>query len=61
MLIGLFDDTNENEIWLALGTGIIADIYFYGIIGIYTASLPLSCWAGRKIARFLPEIFWARY
>ena len=46
MLIGLFDDTNENEIWLALGTGIIADIYFYGIVGIYTV--------------FLPEIFWAR-
>ena len=60
MLIGLFDDTNENEIWLALGTGIIADIYFYGIIGIYTVFLPLSCWAGQKIARFLPEIFWAR-
>ena len=29
MLIGLFDDTNENEIWLALGTGIVADIYLW--------------------------------
>ena len=28
MLIGLFDDTNDNEIWLALGAGIVADIYF---------------------------------
>ena len=25
MLIGLFDDTNDNEIWLALGAGIVAD------------------------------------
>ena len=40
MLIGLFDDTNDNEIWLALGAGIVADIYFYGIIGVYTVFLP---------------------
>ncbi|AYE61910.1 MreD-like cell shape-determining protein [Lactobacillus helveticus] len=60
MLIGLFDDTNKNEIWLALGTGIVADIYFYGFIGIYAVFLPFSCWICQKIARFLPEIFWAR-
>ncbi|GAA2960197.1 rod shape-determining protein MreD [Lactobacillus kefiranofaciens] len=60
MLIGLFDDTNENEIWLAIGTGVIADIYFYGIIGIYTVFLPFACWICQKIARFLPEVFWAR-
>lgn len=60
MLIGLFDDTNENEIYLALGAGIVADIYFYGIIGIYTVFLPISCWICQKVARFLPEIFWAR-
>lgn len=60
MLIGLFDDTNKNEIWLAIGTGVVADVYFYGIIGIYTIFLPFSCWGGQKIARFLPEVFWAR-
>ena len=60
MLIGLFDDTNENEIWLAIGTGIVADVYFYGIIGIYTVFLPVSCWLCQRIARFLPEVFWAR-
>ncbi|PXZ36577.1 rod shape-determining protein MreD, partial [Lactobacillus helveticus] len=58
MLIGLFDDTNKNEIWLALGTGIVADIYFYGFIGIYAVFLPFSCWIYQKIACFLPEIFW---
>ena len=60
MLIGLFDDTNGNEIWLAIGTGVVADIYFYGILGIYTVFLPLVCWACQRIARFLPEVFWAR-
>lgn len=60
MLIGLFDDTNENEIWLAIGTGFVADIYFYGFIGIYIVFLPLCCWICQKVARFLPEIFWAR-
>ena len=60
MLIGLFDDTNDNEIWLAIGIGIVADIYFYGIIGIYTVFLPVSCWICQKVARFLPEVFWAR-
>ncbi|BAQ57422.1 rod shape-determining protein MreD [Lactobacillus acetotolerans] len=60
MLIALFDDTNEKEIWLALGTGIVADIYFLGIIGIYSVFLPLICWACQKVARFLPEVFWAR-
>lgn len=60
MLIGLFDDTNGNEIWLAIGAGFIADIYFYGIIGIYTVFLPVSCWLCQKVARFLPEMFWSR-
>ena len=60
MLIGLFDDTNDNEIWLAIGIGIVADIYFYGIIGIYTVFFLVSCWICQKVARFLPEVFWAR-
>lgn len=60
MLIGLFDDTNSKEIWLALGAGVVADISTLGIIGIYTAFFPLSLWVCQKIARFLPEIFWAR-
>ena len=50
----------QNEIWLAIGTGIVADVYFYGIIGIYTVFLPVSCWLCQRIARFLPEVFWAR-
>ena len=60
MLIALFDDTNKREIWLALGTGIVADLYFLGIIGVYSVFLPLVCWACQRLARFLPEVFWAR-
>lgn len=60
MLIALFDEMNSKEIWLALGAGVVADIYFLGIIGIYTVALPLLSWVGQKIARFLPETFWAR-
>jgi len=60
MLIALFDDTNRKEIWLALGTGIVSDIYFFGIVGIYAISLPLICWLLQNTARFLPEVFWAR-
>lgn len=60
MLIGLFDDTNPNEIWLALGAGLVADISTLGIIGVYTVFFPLSCWACQRIARFLPEMFWSR-
>lgn len=60
MLIGLFDDTNSKEIWLAFGAGIVADLYNLGIIGVYTFFFPLSCWICQRIARFLPEIFWAR-
>ncbi|RMC25095.1 MULTISPECIES: rod shape-determining protein MreD [unclassified Lactobacillus] len=60
MLIALFDDTNKNEIWLSLCSGIIADLYYFGIIGIYTISLPIICWGLQRIARFLPEVFWVR-
>lgn len=60
MLIGLFDDINSKEIWLALGAGIVADISTLGIIGVYTVFLPLSCWVCQRIARFLPESFWSR-
>lgn len=60
MLIALFDDTNKNEIWLAIGAGIISDIYFFGFIGIYALVLPLVCWLLQRAARFLPEVFWSR-
>lgn len=60
MLIGLFDDVNSNEIWLALGAGLVADIYSLGIVGVYTVFLPLACFVCQKIARFLPEMFWSR-
>lgn len=61
MLIGLFDDINKKEIWLAIGAGVVADISTLGIIGVYTVFLPLSCWACQKMARFLPEVFWSRF
>lgn len=60
MLIALFDDLNGKEIWLALGAGIVADIYFFGIIGAYAVILPVVTWLLQKSARFLPEVFWAR-
>lgn len=60
MLIALFDDTNKREIWLALGAGIVADIFSAGIIGVYTVFLPLASYCCQRIARFLPETFWAR-
>ena len=60
MLIALFDDMNDKEIWLALGAGVVADIYNFGIVGVYTVFFPLACWCCKKIARFLPETFWAR-
>ena len=60
MLIALFDDTNNKEIWLALGAGIVSDIYFFGIIGIYAIILPIVSWLLQKSARFLPEVFWVR-
>lgn len=60
MLIGLFDDVNSKEIWLALGAGIVADISTLGIIGIYTVFLPLASWVCQRVARFLPDVFWSR-
>lgn len=60
MLIGLMDEYNSQEIWLGLGAGIIADLYFWGIIGIYAVFFPLAIWAGQKIARWLPELFITR-
>lgn len=60
MLIALFDDTNYREIWLALASGIVADISTLGIIGVYTVFLPLACYLCQRVARFLPETFWAR-
>lgn len=60
ILIALFDDMNNKEIYLALGAGVIADIYFLGFLGVYTVSLPLLTWLCQKFARFLPETFWAR-
>ena len=60
MLVALIDDTNQKELWLAFGTGIVSDVFFFGIIGIYTVSLPCVCRFLQKVARFLPELFWAR-
>lgn len=60
MLIALFDDTNYKEIWLAIGAGVISDIYFFGVLGLYSVCLPCICWLLQKIARFFPEVFWVR-
>ena len=42
-LISLCDDKNDADIWLCLGLGLIADLYYLGIIGIYTVAFPLIC------------------
>lgn len=60
MLIALFDDTNKKELWLALGAGIVSDVYFFGVLGIYSVCLPVICWMLQEIARFFPELFWVR-
>lgn len=60
MLIALFDDVNSKEIWLAFFTGLVADCFFLGILGVNLVFLPLASWLCQKIARFWPETFWAR-
>ncbi|TVV03823.1 rod shape-determining protein MreD, partial [Lactobacillus paragasseri] len=40
-LIALCDDKNDANIWLCLGLGLIADLYYLGVIGIYTVAFPL--------------------
>ena len=60
MLVALIDDINRRELWLAFGTGIVSDVFFFGAIGAYTVSLPCVCWLLQKAARFLPELFWTR-
>ncbi|WP_297819276.1 rod shape-determining protein MreD [uncultured Lactobacillus sp.] len=60
VLIGLCDDQNIDNVWLSLGIGIIADVFYLGFIGIYTVIFPLICYAAEKIARFLPEVFISR-
>jgi rod shape-determining protein MreD len=59
-LISLCDDKNDGDIWLCLGLGLIADLYYLGIIGIYTVAFPLICFIIQQSARFLPEVFWFR-
>lgn len=59
-LISLCDDKNDADIWLCLGLGLIADLYYLGIIGIYTVAFPLICFIIQQSARFLPEVFWFR-
>lgn len=59
-LIALCDDKNDSNIWLSLGLGLIADLYYLGIIGIYTVAFPLVCFFIQQSARFLPEVFWFR-
>ena len=59
-LIALRNDLNKDNIWLSLGVGLLADIYYFGYIGVYTVAFPLLCYILQKLARFLPETFWFR-
>lgn len=60
VLIGLCDDQNIDNVWLSIGIGLIADVFYLGFIGVYTVIFPLICYSAEKIARFLPEIFISR-
>lgn len=57
LIIAYEDERNEKEIWLALAAGVVADLYFWGIIGIYTFILPALSAFGRWYARVFPELF----
>lgn len=57
LIIAYEDERNEKEIWLALAAGVVADLYFWGIIGIYTFILPSLSAFGRWYARVFPELF----
>ena len=59
-LIALRNDLNINNMWLALGIGILADMFYFGYLGVYTVAFPLLCFILQKLARFLPETFWFR-
>lgn len=59
-LIGLCDDRNINNVWLALGAGVIADCYYLGFLGVYSVIFPLICWLSESIARYFPETFLSR-
>lgn len=60
VLMGLCNDRNESNIWLALGIGVVADMYYLGFLGVYTVAFPTLCFLAEAIARFLPEVFWSR-
>ncbi|CCI80894.1 rod shape-determining protein MreD [Lactobacillus hominis] len=60
VLIGLCDDQNIDNVWLSLGIGLIADVFYMGFIGVYTVIFPAICFLSEKVARFLPEIFISR-
>lgn len=59
-LMALYNDLNKNNIWLALGIGVLADMFYFGYLGVYTVAFPLLCYILQKVARFLPETFWFR-
>ncbi|MGN1407886.1 rod shape-determining protein MreD [Lactobacillus sp.] len=60
LVINFEDERNPKEFWLALGAGLVADLYFYGIIGIYIVVLPALSAFGRWYARVSPELFIVR-
>ncbi len=57
MVVAFEDDRNAKEVWLALAVGVIADLYFYGIIGVYAVGLPVMSAFGRWYSRVFPELF----
>lgn len=60
VLMGLCDDRNKSNIWLALGIGVVVDLYYLGFLGVYTVAFPTLCFLAEVIARFLPEVFWSK-
>ncbi|WP_201330104.1 rod shape-determining protein MreD, partial [Lactobacillus nasalidis] len=57
LVIAYEDDQNDKEFWLALAAGVVSDLYFWGVIGIYTFVLPALSAFGRWYSRVFPELF----
>ncbi|MCT7764568.1 MAG: rod shape-determining protein MreD [Lactobacillus iners] len=59
-LIALSDTHNMANVWLCLVVGLVYDIYYVGVIGIYIVAFPLLCYCVQKIAKYIPELFITR-
>ena len=59
-LIALSDTHNMANVWLCLVVGLVYDIDYVGVIGIYIVAFPLLCYCVQKIAKYIPELFITR-